>query len=306
MVRVTRRPDADAEFDDDSPTPSRPTSPRTVQYAGSTASVPMTAMPAELEGDLRYIVPGRFAWCCFPQRVLDANPEPELAGARLFCTDRSLVYEQFFADFGPLNLACLVKYCRTTTALLKECAEQKVVLVHYCSDHRHRRTNAAFLACAFAIVVLRRSVREAYAPFLDVRPVLHPYRDAGFGVCTYQMHALDALRGVHKAMALGHFDYANFDVEEYEKLERLENGDLAWIVPRKFIASPRRVPRKREKKTGRRPSRARVLGDAGTVPQVLVAARAAPRDRAGRVHVRARGLRAAVPAAGRDVHRALQ
>lgn len=244
MVRVTRRGGPEkGEFEHDSP--AAPT-PRTVRYAGFSVPVAMTAMPAELEGDLRYIVPGRFAWCCFPQKVLDATPEPELAGARLFCIDQTLVYEQFFADFGPLNLACLVKYCRMTAALLKECAERKVVLVHYCSDHRHRRTNAALLACAFAVVVLRRTVRQAYAPFLDVTPVLHPYRDAGFGVCTYQMHALDALRGVAKAQALGHFDYASFDVAEYEKMERLENGDCAWLVPRKFIAFSSPLARRRE------------------------------------------------------------
>ncbi|KAH8063249.1 protein tyrosine/serine/threonine phosphatase [Aureococcus anophagefferens] len=140
------------------------------------------ATTGELEGDLRYIIPGRFAWCCIPERILARDPEPKIAGARCFCTDSTFVYEQFFADFGPLNLGCVVRYCRATAELLQRCGDEKLVLVHYCSDHRHRRTNAAFLACAFAVVALRWSVRRAYAPFVDCSPPLHPFRDAGFGV----------------------------------------------------------------------------------------------------------------------------
>ena len=32
------------------------------------------------------------------------------------------------------------------------------------------------------------------------------------------------------------FATRNFDVEEYEHYERVENGDLNWIVPKKFLA----------------------------------------------------------------------
>ena len=204
------------------------------------------ATTGELEGDLRYIIPGRFAWCCIPERILARDPEPKIAGARCFCTDSTFVYEQFFADFGPLNLGCVVRYCRATAELLQRCGDEKLVLVHYCSDHRHRRTNAAFLACAFAVVALRWSVRRAYAPFVDCSPPLHPFRDAGFGVCTYQLLLVDVLRGVAKALALGHLDYATFDCDEYDRMERLEHGDLAWIVPRKFIAFSSPLARRRE------------------------------------------------------------
>lgn len=39
-------------------------------------------------------------------------------------------------------------------------------------------------------------------------------------------------------LALSHnfFDFDTFDVEEYEHNERVENGDLNWIIPNKFIA----------------------------------------------------------------------
>lgn len=37
-------------------------------------------------------------------------------------------------------------------------------------------------------------------------------------------------------MRLGWFDYKKFDLSEYEHYEKIENGDINWIVPGKFIA----------------------------------------------------------------------
>ena len=37
-------------------------------------------------------------------------------------------------------------------------------------------------------------------------------------------------------MALGWYDYRSFNVQEYQHYEKVENGDLNWIVPGKFVA----------------------------------------------------------------------
>ena len=34
----------------------------------------------------------------------------------------------------------------------------------------------------------------------------------------------------------GRFDYEKFDVEDYDFSERVENGDMTWVVPGKFLA----------------------------------------------------------------------
>ena len=44
------------------------------------------------------------------------------------------------------------------------------------------------------------------------------------------------MRGLEYAIKLGWFDYKNFNVNEYDHYERVENGDLNWIIPNKFIA----------------------------------------------------------------------
>ena len=37
-------------------------------------------------------------------------------------------------------------------------------------------------------------------------------------------------------MKLGWFNFKTFNLTEYEHYERVENGDLNWIIPNKFIA----------------------------------------------------------------------
>ena len=47
---------------------------------------------------------------------------------------------------------------------------------------------------------------------------------------------LDCLGGLEYAIKLGWFNYKTFNLAEYEHYERIENGDLNWIIPQKFIA----------------------------------------------------------------------
>mgnify|MGYP003876917689 CR=1 FL=1 len=96
-----------------------------------------------------------------------------------------------------------------------------------------------------------------YPPFI-------PFRDAAFGLCTYTITLLDCFRALEKvgvgvrvcawcvsqepggdsaflpphtqAVLHSFFDYSTFNIDEYEHMENIENGDLNWIVPKKFIA----------------------------------------------------------------------
>lgn len=61
-------------------------------------------------------------------------------------------------------------------------------------------------------------------------------RDASYGSCTYKLTVLDVLRGVSQAVLHNWFDFRTFDVDDYRHYERVENGDLNWHVPGKFLA----------------------------------------------------------------------
>jgi cell division cycle 14 len=47
---------------------------------------------------------------------------------------------------------------------------------------------------------------------------------------------LDCLRGLEYGIRLKWFDVKNFNLKDYEFYEKVENGDLNWIIPGKFIA----------------------------------------------------------------------
>jgi cell division cycle 14 len=155
-------------------------------------------------------------------------------GAVAFTVDDELVYEHFFADFGPLNLGKLVTFCRKLDSVLSDHPDKKVV--YFCSSHGHKRANAVYLITSYCLLSLDMSVEDAFRPFLALSPPCIPFRDAAFGLCTYPLTVLDCLRALDKARAAGVFDLRTFDLDKYERINKLENGDMNWIIPGKFLA----------------------------------------------------------------------
>jgi len=159
------------------------------------------------------------------------------AHTHYFCVDDELVYESFYADFGPLNLAMLYRYCCKLNKKLKSFSLSKKKIVHYTSFDARKRANAAFLISCYAVIYLKKTPEEAYRPLVGgSNPPFLPFRDASFGTCTYNLTLLDCLHGIQKALQNGFFNFETFDVDEYEHYEKVENGDFNWLVPNKFLA----------------------------------------------------------------------
>ncbi|XP_014664776.1 PREDICTED: dual specificity protein phosphatase CDC14A-like [Priapulus caudatus] len=154
-----------------------------------------------------------------------------------FSIDDDLVYENFYADFGPLNLAMLYRYCCKLNKKLKSFSLAKKKIVHYTTQDQRKRPNAAFLIGAYQVIYLNRTPEEACRPFLsgNNQPFL-PFRDASFGPCMYKLTVIDCLKAIEKSLINGFLNFEAFDVDEYEHYERVENGDLNWILPGKFLA----------------------------------------------------------------------
>ncbi|XP_051480638.1 dual specificity protein phosphatase CDC14A isoform X3 [Apus apus] len=165
------------------------------------------------------------------------NKPKSTVNTHYFCTDEELVYENFYGDFGPLNLAMLYRYCCKLNKKLKYFSLSRKKIVYYTSFDQRKRANAAFLIGAYAVIYLKKTPEEAYRTLLSgSNPQYLPFRDASFGNCTYNLTILDCLQGVNKALQHGFFDFKTFDVDEYEHYERVENGDFNWIIPGKFLA----------------------------------------------------------------------
>uniref|UniRef100_A0A7N6F6G8 Cell division cycle 14A n=1 Tax=Anabas testudineus TaxID=64144 RepID=A0A7N6F6G8_ANATE len=159
------------------------------------------------------------------------------ANTHYFCTDDEFVYENFYADFGPLNLAMLYRYCCKLNKKLKSFTLTRKRIVHYASFDQSKRSNAAVLIGGYAVIYLKKTPEEAYRALISGSNASYlPFRDASFGNCTYNLTVLDCLQGIRKALQHGFFNFETFDVDEYEHYERVENGDLNWIVPGKLLA----------------------------------------------------------------------
>ena len=81
-----------------------------------------------------------------------------------FSIDDELIYENFYADFGPLNLSLLYRYCVKLNKKLRSYTLAKKKIVHYTTLDAHKRANAAYLIASYAVIYLDRSPAEAMSP----------------------------------------------------------------------------------------------------------------------------------------------
>ncbi|XP_028313462.1 dual specificity protein phosphatase CDC14B isoform X2 [Gouania willdenowi] len=165
------------------------------------------------------------------QQKIKSNPE-----RHCFCIDEELAYENFYADFGPLNLAMFYRFsCKLTKKLKSITISRKKIIFYTCGDQK-KQANAAYLIGSYAVMHLNMLPEVAYSLLVSRNSSYIPFRDASFGTCMFNLNILDCLQAVDKALQYGWLDFSNFDVEEYEHYERAENGDLNWIIPGKFLA----------------------------------------------------------------------
>jgi cell division cycle 14 len=70
-----------------------------------------------------------------------------------------------------------------------------------------------------------------------------PFRDAGYSQADYGLTVQDVVYGVWKAKEEGCCVLETFDLDEYERFERVEQGDFNWITPNFLaFASPQSNP----------------------------------------------------------------
>lgn len=181
-------------------------------------------MPARGE-DLVQVIKDRLYFAYYSKA-----PTPE-DGVHYFSTDRSLLYWNFFLDFGPMNIGQTYRFCELVDEKLKRIPNGRIV--YYASNNGQRKANSIMLMCCYCMLKLSMTAEEAFMPFSHIKvPAFH---DATPGHCTYDLSIMNCLKGLEKALKLGLFDYDSFDPDEYEHFEKVESGDLSWIFP-KFVA----------------------------------------------------------------------
>ncbi|DBA02557.1 TPA: hypothetical protein N0F65_011029 [Lagenidium giganteum] len=191
------------------------------------------------------VLPGRLDFAVLPTSASTAKPltaeantvrndEHSSDAPVLLCVDDDLVYARFFADFGPLNLAQTVRFCRRVDALLNEHAPPRVILC-YSSEHPHKRANVMALLVLYLVLRQQHSPEQAWRPF-KLLPPPFGFRDAACGICTYFISVLDCAKAVAKAVNTHIWSYDTFSLEDYEHDDLLEHGDMNWLLPGKLLA----------------------------------------------------------------------
>lgn len=63
-----------------------------------------------------------------------------------------------------------------------------------------------------------------------------PFADASQGGSDWTITLIDCFNAIHKSSNLRFFDFEDFNLEEYDSYDKLINGDINWLVPKKFLA----------------------------------------------------------------------
>ncbi|KAI8619655.1 dual specificity protein phosphatase, partial [Chytriomyces sp. MP71] len=164
-----------------------------------------------------------------------SHPPSPTTNVHFFSIDSTLVYINFYSDFGPNSMAHVIRFCDLMNEKFNTQALKGKRICLFSSTESDKRANAAFLMCCYMLLVQKKKPEEAFQPLQGILPPFVPYRDAGYGAATYHITILDCLKGLYKALNLGLLHIENLDAVEYEFYEKVEHGDLNWITD-KFIA----------------------------------------------------------------------
>ncbi|CAJ2501070.1 Uu.00g039230.m01.CDS01 [Anthostomella pinea] len=181
------------------------------------------------------------------QRAADGpSPAPAKSARQApyyFTVDDTLLYNAFHHDFGPLHIGHLYRFALQFHDVLGAKENQHRPIVFWSRADPRSRANASCLLACYMVLIQSWPPHLALAPIAQVDPPLMPFRDAGYSQADYGITVQDIVYGVWKAKEEGCCALDNFDLDEYERFERVEHGDFNWITP-DFLAfaSPQHSP----------------------------------------------------------------
>ncbi|XP_047516513.1 dual specificity protein phosphatase CDC14AB-like [Pieris napi] len=161
------------------------------------------------------------------------KPKPT-RNSKYFHIEDEIVYENFYYDFGPYHLCHLYQFCNKLNEELEKNPKKKIVF--YTSNSETLRLNAAYLIGSYQIIYLGSSPGTVYKQLTEGTWSLLNFRDASGGPALFDISLLDVLQGIKVAHDAKFFDFEHFDTEQYLFYEKVENGDLNWIIPGKMLA----------------------------------------------------------------------
>ena len=100
------------------------------------------------------IIPDKLYW------ISDTKPPKGIQNAFYFCVDKDLKYMPFFSDFGPLNIAQVIKFVSELEKLLQSPMSRNIMIFHYTDMVSANRVNAAFIMGCFMVSLQDIEIRH--------------------------------------------------------------------------------------------------------------------------------------------------
>ncbi|KAF2867622.1 protein-tyrosine phosphatase-like protein [Massariosphaeria phaeospora] len=182
------------------------------------------------------------------KRSSKPQPAPTSTGPKVhppvyFTIDKTLLYNAFHADFGPLHIGHLYRFAVQLHEVLGDNANAERGVVFWSNADSRSRANAACILACYMVLIQSWPPHLALAPIAQMDPPCMPFRDAGYSQADYMLNIQDVIYGIWKAKEEGLCGLKEFCLEEYEKFERVDMGDFNWVTP-DFLAfaSPQQKP----------------------------------------------------------------
>ncbi|KAF1927710.1 tyrosine-protein phosphatase CDC14 [Didymella exigua CBS 183.55] len=182
------------------------------------------------------------------KRSSRAQAGPTATGAKslppvYFSIDKTLLYNAFHGDFGPLHIGHLYRFAVQLHEVLGDPSNEERAVVFWSSADSRSRANAACILACYMVLIQSWPPHLALAPIAQMDPPCMPFRDAGYSQADYVLNIQDVIYGVWKAKEEGLCGLKDFSLEEYEKYERVDMGDFNWVTPQFLaFASPQQQP----------------------------------------------------------------
>lgn len=148
-----------------------------------------------------------------------------------FTVEDTIFYNSFHLDFGPMNIGHLYRFAVIFHEILNDPDNVNKSVVFYSSTSTRQRANSACMLCCYMILVQGWTPHQVLQPLAQVDPPFMPFRDAGYSNADFEISIQDVIYGVWRAKEKGLIDLQAFNLETYERYERVENGDFNVLTP---------------------------------------------------------------------------
>ncbi|PLN80005.1 phosphatases II [Aspergillus taichungensis] len=176
-------------------------------------------------------------------RAAPGTPGSKRKSPVYFTVDDTLLYNAFHADFGPLHIGHLYRFAVHFHEILGDRDNADRPVVFYSKTDARSRSNAACLVACYMVLIQSWPPHLALAPIAQADPPYMPFRDAGYSQADFILTIQDVVYGVWKAKEYNLCGLREFNLEEYERFERVDMGDFNWVTPHFLaFASPQHEP----------------------------------------------------------------